>query len=105
MFRRGEEACLSCVNAGRRLPPLPPPLGIEVPVGDRRVLSVRLIEGLVVLQTAEVMTSEVHAIDPLRFTSEITSRSRVLRVLSHLSVPVAALRDVQTALRRVARAR
>jgi hypothetical protein len=103
MFRRGQDVCVACANAGHRVPPLPPPKGIEIPISDTRVLSVRAIAGLAVLQTAEVMTSEVHAVDPLRGITEVTRRSRALRILSHLSIPVSAAGEVATALRRVSR--
>lgn len=100
MFRRGEGTCVACANAALRPSPSPPN-GIEVALGDKRVLSLRAVEGLAVLQTAEVMTSVVHGFDPLRGTSEVTSRSRTLRVLSHLAIPIAAVGEVAAALRQV----
>src|SRR5690242_6283838 len=78
MFRRGQDVCVACANAGRRVPPLPPPKGIEVALGDTRVLSVRVVAGLVVLQTAQPMETTVRAIDPLGGITEITRRSRAL---------------------------
>ena len=72
-------------------------------LSDTRVLSVRAIAGLVVLQTAEPLVSEVRTFDPLGGASEITHRSRALRVLSHLSIPDTAVGDVRAALAKVIR--
>lgn len=103
MFRRGEAECVRCANGRRRVPSGPPVLGVEVPLHGSRVLCISVVEGRVVFTVGEPMLSEVRSYDPIQRTTHVTSRSRVLRVLSHLSVPAARLEEVQAALRKVVR--
>lgn len=87
----------------RRVSPLPPS---EIRLSATRVLSLGVVEGLVVLTTAEPLVSVVRVVDPLRgSTDQIIRRTRTLRVISRVSIPMAALPELQTALRRVARAK
>lgn len=79
------------------------PVLLDVPLPRSRVLRLRLIETLVVIEVGTITTTEVREILPgIKGKERVARRSESFRPVAVITFPVKALGDVRRALSKIA---